>query len=229
MSDLHSRRQELVLKAIERSRMKEQTKRREEWDREVPDRFKGFTYNDIIGKDSALSNEVKRLLKSFMKQDGGFLVMQGPTGTGKTTTACAVVQELLDRYVEENKPLPGAGQARFYSSSDLLWRLSNMNYRSDNNMEKTNARVENAPFLIVDDIGAGNTGVSEHQERVLWGLLNSRYNHPEKVTIITTNMPIIGDGEGYGLREWMGESMWDRISSTMTKIVFRGESLRRRN
>ena len=109
--------------ALSRSMRHAQHRSAEVWRSEVPKRFLDFDYQrDVVAKDSLIQPEARRKIKSFMRNPKGFLVLHGPTGTGKTTTACAVVAELIEEYVREGKGIPG-GAPKFFSSNTLIRKL----------------------------------------------------------------------------------------------------------
>ena len=225
-----NRRRTALYLALSRSMRHAQHRRAEVWRSEVPKRFLDFDYQrDVVAKDSLIQPEARRKIKSFMRNPKGFLVLHGPTGTGKTTTACAVVAELIEEYVREGKGIPG-GAPKFFSSNTLIRKLSVMDEAAGRKRrtvaERTFDVAVNASFLVIDDIGAGNEGVTDRQERMFWDILNERHADPDKITVMTTNMPLVNAGEGTSLSDWLQASMWDRISSNMENIVFKGDSLR---
>src|SRR5699024_1582084 len=132
-------------------------------------------------------------------------------------------------YVREGKGIPG-GAPKFFSSNTLIRKLSVMDEAAGRKRrtvaERTFDVAVNASFLVIDDIGAGNEGVTDRQERMFWDILNERHADPDKITVMTTNMPLVNAGEGTSLSDWLQASMWDRISSNMENIVFKGDSLR---
>lgn len=199
------------------------------WGRQVPKRFAAFDYDDIVDPESGVSPEVRRSLTGFMKSPSNFLILHGPTGTGKTTAACAVISELLDRYIETGDRLPG-GAPKFFTFNNLQRSLSVMDRAQHSRQsvaEYTFAVACGTSILLIDDIGAGNDSATARQEKLVWDILNNRYNDPDKITVLTTNMPLSRSEEGATcLAEWLGESMWDRVSSEMVNVMFKGASRR---
>lgn len=199
------------------------------WRKRVPPRFADFDYDDIIDEESGVSSEVRRKLGGYAADPDNFLILFGPTGTGKTTAACALISELLAGYIRSGVRMPGT-PPRFYSFNDLQRSLSVMDRVSGSHQSVAEATYDSAcatSILLLDDVGAGNDSATARQEKLVWDILNTRYNDPAKITVLTTNMPLSHNREGATcLAEWLGTAMWDRVSSEMTSIMFKGESRR---
>lgn len=203
-------------------------RQRDLWAEQVPKRFRGYSFDtDIIGASSPLTAAEKIALRNCAKSPDPFILMHGSTGVGKTTAACALVSKIVEDAEREARPLSG-GRPVFYSANSLLRELSVMDRKNNRVVaERVFDLTCRASILLLDDVGAGNDGRTERQERMLWDILNERYNDPDKITIFTTNMARKSKMESRGLEEFFGVSMWDRIESTMCDIRFGNtESLR---
>lgn len=225
------RRRELAEKARRRSRGQLEKarslgrrnlleRRLERWRAELPPRFSGYDLEDDILQEAKLPDKAKRPLREFLQEPGGFLLLQGPTGIGKSTTACALVEALIRRSIETEEPVDG-GHPLFRTTNTLLREFSDMDVS-----RSAYARALNASILVLDDIGAGNNGLTGHQERMFWALLKERDEWPSRTTIITTNMPLVGSDDPDTLEHWMGTALWDRIRASGTIVQYQGASLR---
>lgn len=170
---------------------------------------------DDLANHPSLSRGGVMNVRRYLDDPTRFLLLCGPTGTGKTTVAVAVASEWIRR--------TGMG-AHFVTAPMMLMNLSfGHGGRSASDVL---SEYVNAPMLIIDDLGAGNDGLTAHQEKMMWALIDARWSH-ERPTIITTNMALHSNRDGQGLAELVGEACWDRISGTsMTVVDFDGESLR---
>lgn len=111
----------------------------------------------------------------FARESKGWLVLKGGYGAGKTHLAAAIANDRIGR----------AEPVLFVVVPDLLDHLratfaptSRVTY--DDRFES----IRNAPFLILDDLGAQSPTVWAQEK--LFQLLNHRYNE-QLPTVITTN------------------------------------------
>lgn len=208
-------------RAIARSRKQAVERARERWSEEVPERFSEFEYERDIANSELVDRENIYGLRRCIRDPRGFIVFHGPAGTGKTTLAAAFGGRVIDWFMENEGRLP-AGQPMFATVPTLLREISDMDVSA-----RITARAATASLLVLDDAGAANEGMTDHQQRVFWGIINERYSDPNLVTIITTNLPLSNSEDGtMSLRDWLGPSAWDRISNSMHNFLINGESLR---
>jgi DNA replication protein DnaC len=184
----------------------------------VPSEYQGHDIKGLTeGKrdwNGALSRDGVVGIARYLKEPTRFLIMNGPTGTGKSSAA----------YVVGDRLIAGTGKpARFVSAAGMLSAFSfGTGQRTAHEVLTDHSTV---PILVIDDLGSLNDGMSDHQRRSLWSLIDSRWSNRLR-TIITSNMAINGNREGNGISDLLGESAWDRISDSLTIAPFDGESFR---
>lgn len=196
--------------------MEYHTKMVDRWKDSVPDEYVGKKIVDIeSGWHGSLDAPSKINLMKYVKAGGDsrFLVLQGATGVGKTTLAVTLATHFLesDGVIPEYRLTPTLLQDFSFGFQDGVNHLRLLSH---------------IPLLILDDLGAGNEHMTPHQQRNMWALIDQRWSHKNLRTIITTNMATSGNREGVGMREWLGETAWDRVSHDMLRIQLKGESLR---
>jgi DNA replication protein DnaC len=119
--------------------------------------------------------EAYRLALDFAKSPDGWLVFVGVNGCGKTHLAAAIANHRL----KEGKPV------KFVVVPDLLDHLrSTFSPQSPVSYDQVFEEVENAPLLILDDLGKQST--TPWAEEKLYQIINHRYNH-QLPTVFTTN------------------------------------------
>lgn len=116
--------------------------------------------------------------KAFADHPEGWLVLSGPSSSGKTLLACAIVNQQLN-----------SGQPAFYIVvADLLDHLrSTFGPSSTISYDEFFEQVKNTPLLVLDDMSI-ETDTSWAKEK-LEQLLNHRFNG-RLATVITTDIPL---------------------------------------
>ncbi|MDD4804108.1 MAG: ATP-binding protein [Candidatus Pacebacteria bacterium] len=166
-------------------------------------------------KDTKNYQAVTKLVqKMYNEEDNCYqsLFLYGDTGEGKTTFACALVEEILrlmfingEGYFEY-KPL--------YTLYDFFCALKKT-YTTFNSFSETEqsilTKLENVPVLIVDDLGIEKG--TEWEMYMLYGLVNNR-SRELRTTIYTSN---------YSLEQLAEKIQNDRIVSRImtTSIVMK--------
>jgi len=189
----------------------------ERWLSSVPQIHRGYSLEDIREErwGGRLSrNEVVQVLKYVKTGGSRFMLLQGPEGVGKSTLGVTVIAELIKK---SGKP------ARHYVTPQLL---SSFSYPRDR--EDPLGDASKVPYLMLDDMGAANGGMTEHQQRSLWALIDARWSNPALRTVLTTNMSQNDQREGIGLRSWLGATAWARVADDLTQVTIKGESFRGR-
>lgn len=212
----HERRRRHVEQLREKQHDELIDRRLDRWDREVPSRNKGVPISELEenrwdGHISAI--QAKKLLK-WSENPSGFLVLLGGEGVGKSTLAASLVQVYLEEHLVTYFPV--------FESMPIL-----LNEFSFNQEDDPISRVSSADIAVLDDVGAAAEGMTPHQKKCLWSVISERWSR-ERPTIITTNMSLTGNEEGFGMQEWFGESAWARIMDDSLVIEMTGESFRGR-
>lgn len=157
--------------------------------------------------------EARKMLR-WMNNPTQYLILRGTVGLGKTVLAVS-----LARAQVRNR----GRSARIVSMPEMLHSIS-FHERGEDPVKD----YASPDILVIDDVGVVSSGMTDHQHKIVWAIINARHNSG-KMTIITTNMSSTSTYEGAGLAEMFGESAWDRISSGATVVVMRGESMRQEN
>lgn len=186
------------------------------WLNSVPGVHRGFNLDDDIKQDRwgdhLGKSEVAAAVRYVHSGGTRFMLLQGPEGTGKSTLAVTLIAELIQR----------TGRAAKHVVAPQL--LAQFSHPKDGERPlETYAKV---PYLVLDDLGAGNGGMTEHQQRSMWALIDARWSDPKLRTILTTNLAVSDQREGLGLKSWLGTPAWARIADDLTQIAVRGQSFR---
>ncbi|OGO24254.1 MAG: DNA replication protein DnaC [Chloroflexi bacterium RBG_16_50_9] len=123
-------------------------------------------------------SRVCQAAKNFAAEPKGWLILSGPSGSGKSHLAAAVANERIS-----------SGYPAFYiTAPDLLDHLrSSFTPGSEVPYDEFFDQVRNTPLLVLDDLGA-QTGTPWAKEK-LDQLLTSRFNG-ELPTVIITITPV---------------------------------------
>lgn len=144
-----------------------------------------FTFDKLSPKENKDSSNVQdcftqayQAAKAFADHPEGWLVLSGPSSSGKTLLACAIVNQQLN-----------SGQPAFYIVvADLLDHLrSTFGPSSTISYDEFFEQVKNTPLLVLDDMSI-ETDTSWAKEK-LEQLLNHRFNG-RLATVITTDIPL---------------------------------------
>lgn len=177
------------------------------WDTATPYRYKQATaeHPDITAWADRAAKDIR---------DAGFLVLTGPTGTGKTHQAYGVLRRIAE-----------AGPRRFEliatTAPDMYGRLRPNG--SQKGMEHELKRLATVPLLLLDDLGTEK--LSEWTEEATYRLLNERYNACLPL-IVTTNLPTRAN-DGPSLTSRLGERIASRLAQTTTVVTLTGPDRRR--
>lgn len=165
----------------------------------------------VKGADKAL-NTCTEYVKDFSKDSGEGLIMAGPSGSGKSHLAVAIVKAIAET----------GKSAIFQSVPELLAKLR-MTYDKNNEGEKEDEILEQlaqCDLLVLDDIGAEKT--SAWTEERLYLLIDRRYRD-KRATIVTTNL-------NYNeIEKILGTRAMDRLLETCGIVKLTAGSYRRRS
>lgn len=117
---------------------------------------------------NTLKSNVNKLL-----EDGWNMIIEGPTGTGKTTLACILIKEVL-RLDEKALFLEFEDIKRFWTGEELPEVL-----------EESRRNIYDVPCLVIDDLGKSKT--TENFLNKFDHLIRTRLSE-KRMTIFTTNL-----------------------------------------
>ena len=181
----------------------------------VPPEYLNYPYDEyIVGSRSDLPRGVQREIRQFVedattpRQTLGtdayqMAVVSGRrNGTGKTTTAIAIAREIVSQSL-----CSGA----YVYASDALSRASYM-------YDEVIQELVSPRVLVIDDVGVSQSGMSDRQKDAFHYVIDQRWADPDKITIITTNLPFTSTEIETGLSGYVGRALWSRISDRLLMI-----------
>lgn len=165
----------------------------------------------VKGAEKAL-NTCTEYVKDFSKDSGEGLIMAGPSGSGKSHLAVAIVKAIAET----------GKSAIFQSVPELLAKLR-LTYDKNNDGETEDEILEQltkCDLLVLDDIGAEKQ--SAWTEERLYLLIDRRYRD-KRATIVTTNL-------NYNeIEKLLGTRAMDRLLETCGIVKLTAGSYRRRS
>lgn len=142
----------------------------------------------------------------FVKNQG--LLFYGNVGTGKTTLACCIGNELMDRMVS-------------VFATSLVKILSQIRQNNSRSLEEDMIRKMNAArLLILDDLGAERS--TEFALETVYNIIDSRYRSG-KPMIITTNLMLNDMQTTHDVRL---QRIYDRVLEVCYPVPFMFKSYR---
>lgn len=181
----------------------------------VPPEYLNYPYDEyIVGSRSDLPRGVQREIRQFVEDAAVFRQTLGTdayqmavvsgrrNGTGKTTTAIAIAREIVSRAL-----CSGA----YVYASDALSRASYM-------YDEVIQELVSPRVLVIDDVGVSQAGMSDRQKDAFHYVIDQRWADPDKITIITTNLPFTSTEIETGLSGYVGRALWSRISDRLLMI-----------
>lgn len=155
-------------------------------------------------------NECRAYAENFAehKEKGVGMILKGPCGTGKTSLAVAILQEVIRSH----------GGGLFIPMASLMDNLLTMSKRDVEEAVRFEKRVRSTPLLILDDLGAEyeNNWVRTKVDAII----TERCNRLLPV-IITTNL------KAEELLSTYQERVYDRLKGCSLIVNFAGESMRK--
>lgn len=181
----------------------------------VPREYLNYPYDEyIVGDKSDLPRGIQREIEKFienakdsresLKTDAyQMAVVSGrKNGTGKTTTAIAIAREIVSQSL-----CSGA----YVYASDALSRASYM-------YDEVVQELVSPRVLVIDDVGVSKADMSDRQRDAFHYIIDQRWADPNKITIITTNLPFTSTEIETGLSGYVGRALWSRISDRLLMI-----------
>lgn len=181
----------------------------------VPREYLNYPYDEyIIGDKSDLPRGIQRDIRKFVKDAKEsreslktdayqMAVVSGrKNGTGKTTTAIAIAREIVSQSL-----CSGA----YVYASDALSRASYM-------YDEVVQELVSPRVLVIDDVGVSKADMSDRQRDAFHYIIDQRWADPNKITIITTNLPFTSTEIETGLSGYVGRALWSRISDRLLMI-----------
>jgi DNA replication protein DnaC len=147
---------------------------------------------------------------------GGFLVLNGTIGTGKTHQAYGALRRIA-----------AAGPHRFAmvatTAPDMYGLLRPKG--SDKGSEHELKQLARIPLLLIDDLGTEK--LSEFTEETTYRILNERYNHCLPLIITTNLMTRAATAGEPDLASHLGDRLTSRLVQTSHIVTLTGADLRR--
>lgn len=148
---------------------------------------------------------LKNFVQNVRNKKGGFLIINGTVGTGKTSAAAAVMNELV--------------MGTYFDMLELDLKLNSADrYNSQESREQFMHRLARCELLVLDEIGRFPDR-KNFEQPILFYLLNRRFQN-KRPTIVCTNM------SSSEFANFMGQALMDRIRSNRIRIELNGKSLR---
>jgi DNA replication protein DnaC len=188
----------------------------------IPRRFIGRTL-DNFNAETAEQKRALAVSKDFAENFGGksakgdSLIFLGAPGTGKSHLATAILQAILPSHCGLYTTCSGVIRA-----VRATWRPS-----AEKSEGQVLAMFAQVPLLVIDEIGVQYGTDSE--QNILFDLLDRRYRDMMP-TILMANLRLKREKQDdpAGLREVLGERVYDRLTEIARIVTFEGESYRTR-
>lgn len=138
------------------------------------------------------------------------LLIEGPTGTGKTFLACALGQTACEHGLS----------VRYYRASRFFDALTIAH--GDGSFGKLLVQLAKAQLLIIDDWGLDV--LTQQQRNDLLEIMEDR--HGQGATLITSQLPVTHWHEAIG-DPTLADAILDRLLHNSHKMQLKGESMRK--
>ncbi len=207
----------------------------------TPKKYTELLLKDLpIEKDNpdtyrAVCKYVKNILLYVKEQSTGLYLFSIPnagnrlgTGTGKTTTACIILNEyLLARVIDMLQKKELVDNVAYFVRLSEFQNKYNEQFRGSIEAQHTASdtyysikkRMKDAELLVIDDIAIRDC--TEAFKNEIYDIVDYRANE-ELATIFTSNIPL------QGLSEILGERTASRIEGMTIPAGFKGVDHRRK-
>lgn len=165
-------------------------------------------YRAARGLDKAL---ILQLASCRWIHEGLNLIINGPTGVGKTWVACALAHKACQE-----------GYTALYLRLPRLLEELTLAH-GDGRFPKLMAAFAKTDLIVLDDWGLAKLNLE--QRRDLLELLDDR--HPHRSTIVTSQIPVDHWHEVIG-DPTLADAILDRLVHNAYRIKLKGESMRKR-
>ena len=173
----------------------------------IPPRYRLRSFDNYRattdGQRAAL-NSVFGYAKTFPQRraEGRNLILCGSVGTGKTHLATALVRAVIESHTLE----------AVYSSAQAISLRVRATYDKavSEDYQKVIAHFARPPLLVVDEIGVQSN--SDHEKRIFYDLINSRYEQMSPTVLIGNMRP-------NEFEKWLGIRAMDRLQEGGCDIV----------
>lgn len=195
----------------------------------IPLEYQGVTLTNSPARESqlALYESLSRYVKTFnLGEDvkSVYLYSDEP-GTGKTTTACALLNEWITRryltHLKNGEKVPQQlGMFLDINEMQSEYNIATM-VKDDNKLKEFGERIlkaQQTPYLVIDDIGVRDA--TEAFRGYVHSIVNARVSN-QLPTVYTSNLEIDEMEEVFDRR------LFDRIRSNTGVMEFKGKSKRR--
>ena len=166
-------------------------------------------YRAPRGLDKAL---ILQLASCRWVHEGLNLIVNGPTGVGKTWIACAMAQKACRE-----------GYTALYLRLPRLFQALSLAH-GDGRFPKLMAAFAKTDLIVLDDWGLAK--LTAEQRRDLLELLDDR--HGNRSTIVTSQLPVDHWHETIG-DPTLADAILDRLIHNAYRINLKGESMRKRH
>ena len=176
----------------------------------VPERYLAIEWDDLELVDPlpALQAACERITDII--KAGHSLILCGPAGTGKTQAAMLVARAAARHHYRIRVTNVGRLASRIRAA-----------YSDDSTTEEYETReLERADLLVLDDVGAGESGEAKVERRLLYFVLEARQN-ARRPTVVTTNLTAAA------LKEFLGDRLMNRLMPAEVVNFKHGRNFRR--
>lgn len=199
------------------NKLKQLNSQREKWRVScgIPLRYQVSRFANF---DISVSGSIRKVMKICQEYADKFLphtptkslslvlYSRNTWGVGKTYLACSIAHEILDKWMGEPQYCP----IMFVSEPQLFLRVrSTFNRREGETEEEIYRQLSSTPLLILDDVGKEEVSDPRFVQRVLFSVIDSRYQKMLPI-VITANLDTDGLDKHLGGDRGNSASM-DRI------------------